>query len=382
MRTALAIALAFLALACKKPAPTAPPEPGAVTVEEATPLAEALLESLRACEPGSFGDQIDIDFLARRIAAQLALRSLERHALVSGLKEDNDLASYVCEAGDSVRLTSVEAMGTTALARYRANSDGGVNFLELHIGRTTGNAIRVYDVFDYISGELLSTKLVRVFESIQGRLRSKSFTNKLERDIDELNRLEANGDYAGARAVLARLPPKMRALRTLMVRDLHLASKLEDDEAYLAALTALEKAFPDDPSLAPVLYDAYFMRGEYDQALASVDRLAARVGQDAYLDVMRAAVEIERKRYPAAVRHARAAIAREATMEDAYWNLASAQLGAEAWDEAATTLGLLRDRFEVELTRAGMELAAEDVPGYRGFLASPAAARFFGEGSD
>jgi tetratricopeptide (TPR) repeat protein len=254
---------------------------------------------------------------------------------------------------------------------FRLIGASGVNYHEYLLDR----AGRIVDVYPHSNGEWLSQTVRRGFlpvvaQSQKGPLGTADdlYLRNLP-SILEMVRLFKEESYDRALAVFHGLPAEVKAHRTILMQRLAIALRVSEEE-YDAALTDLQAAFPDDPSLGLVLIDYHVNRGDHERALQMVDRLDRDIGGDPYLDFLRANLLFQAGRANEAKRVARRAIEAEPGLEDPYWTLVTISLHEEDYPETARLL------TEIE-TGLGLTLRnLEEIPEYRGFVRSGAYAKW------
>ena len=111
--------------------------------------------------------------------------------------------------------------------------------------------------------------------------------------------------------------------------------------------------------------DGYLIAKEYDNSLACIDRIDKSTGGDPALNVMRASVRIEQKKYDAARELCEKALAAEPDLFSAHWTVVVIALAEKKFEETAERLTEIENLFEVEFT----ELEKEPI--YAEFVKSP-----------
>ena len=159
------------------------------------------------------------------------------------------------------------------------------------------------------------------------------------------------------------LPSAVQAERAMLTKKLMITQNL-GDELYLETIEDIRKHFPDDPALDLISLDAYVLSGDYERAMAVLDRLDRRVCGDPYLNVQRAGIHLLERRYERATELARRAVSSDPHLEPGYWTLATIALDTKNWSLLVEALDGLEDNLAVELD----DLAA--MPEYREFVDS------------
>ncbi len=290
-------------------------------------------------------------------------------------RESGGLASQVSaavEQGGSYRLLRIHRVNgdPRALFRLLLPDSGGVNYYDLTFSRDASGRLRISDVHLALSGEFLSDTLRRAWLPVVAKVAGVTLQERdavYIRHLDDLQKMvaEAGQEHVTeALAIFHSLPPALQADKNILLIRLQAAHKVGDEE-YSRAIADLERLFPRDATVDLLTIDGHLLRGHFEQALASVERLEKSIGGDPYLHVLRAGIHYQAGDLPAAESAARQAIAGEPTLEDAYWQVATFSLDTKKFDTTVEMLDLLQKRFAVEL---------EDltkVPEYAEFVKSP-----------
>lgn len=330
--------LAVASLSCKEK--LAPPKVSPPTAEEAEAFAKRLEASISPCKRTEIDRAIDYDKLLARTLRGHRLGNHEREQLRRELT--NAIGGMLCTQLDTSDYTYLRTQiidgAPRPLLRVVA-PDGAFNYHQLELDKQAGE-VRAVDIYFFASGENLSETFRALTETLVGT-GSTAASNSLRR----IRQLTDNGDRAGARALLQKLPAVVRETKAAMLIDVQLTSGATADPEYLAAIDAYAKAFPNDPSLDLVILDGLFLRKAYDEALAVLARIDKRVGGDPYLDAMRAGIHGEAGQRGEALAAAKRATAREPTLEAGWWQLLTQQAAAQEHGSALATLEVLRDKF-------------------------------------
>ena len=83
--------------------------------------------------------------------------------------------------------------------------------------------------------------------------------------------------------------------------------------------------------------------------MASIDRLDQSLGGDAYLDVLRTTMYIEKGDLDAAHRSALRATTREPSLPDGQWALVNVSLAKKDFAETVRVLTHIRDELHIEI---------------------------------
>jgi hypothetical protein len=125
----------------------------------------------------------------------------------------------------------------------------------------------------------------------------------------------------------------------------------------------LIQKFPNDPAAALASIDHYFLKKEYDKALAAVVAIEKASVPDAYFGVLKANALTAAGKYDDAKKVALATIQQEPGLLPAHLGLVAVLLQQKDHPATAEQLLKMRDQF-------GLAYKFEGVPEYAAFLAS------------
>jgi tetratricopeptide (TPR) repeat protein len=341
LRVALAL-LVVASVSCKDKTPP-PRKVSPPSMEEAEAFAKKFASSASPCDPAAIDAVFDQDTLVRRAVTGHKFSSRQFEQLRREAK--SAIGKSLCqqlEHGSYTYLRTQLVDGTPRPLFRVVDDSGGFNYHQLELDKQ-GAEIRAVDLYIYVSGENMSETFGNLAKALveAGNL-------KTNMSMQKMRKLMASGEYAEARQLLQELPAELRKTKAAMLIAVELSSESTEDPAYLAAIDAYAKAFPNDPSLDIVLLDGMFLRKKYAEALAIIDRLDKRVGGDAYLEVLRANMHIEGGKQAEGIAAAKRATERERTLEAAWWQLLTAQAVAKDYAAALTTLDVLQKEFDAD----------------------------------
>lgn len=349
--------------------------------ETAKAFAQRIASSMQSGDGTVLDRAIDVDAILERTYRGLDASEAGRRDFGTGVKKTFSFGSAIAkeiESTGSYELLRVRPVQGKQRALFRLISPGGVNYHDMELAPARdGKGQRVVDVFIFLSGEWLSETLRRGFLPVMAHEKRAlgSMTSAQSAYIDSLPRITElstavrNGDHARVLAVYRALPPEVQKDRNVMMMYYQAASKAGDAE-YARALDAIKKTFPKDPALDLLLFDDYFLKKQYDGALAALERVRRALGGDAYLDFLEGNIFYARGDHAAAKVRLNRAIATEPDLVDPYWTLITISLEQRAYDETARLLERVEANAKVELQDVG------SVAEYAGFAKSKAYAQW------
>lgn len=370
------------------PAPRpAPPPPAATPAEAAlvpaTQLAQQLQDAAGAGEAARLQQAVDVDALADTVARDYPAATAARGALRTQLAAAFDWGPAVCQAvqrGGTYRLVQVRLVDGQPRALFRLATPQGLNYHDLAL-RGTGKDLRIVDIYLHAEGEWITATWRRQFvqalarrpavEGLTLHADDAVYLASLAR-LTKLQQQSQDGHYADALAIAVALPPALQATKWVLAARLHAALRLPGGQgaAATAAVTeatqAFTAAFPADPALDFMLLAAAREQGQWDAALAALDRLAPVVAQDPFLDVVRGTIALQREQTAAAHALGEQAVQALPDLPEPHLLLIAASLKLQDDDEIARQLTAAE-------RQVGMRFAGlEQQPAFAAFVKSSA----------
>lgn len=351
-----------------------------MTDEECLALFKSLKSALDAGDASKFNSHIDWVAMLNRATANLGTEQdreqIKSGALTSLTSQNafgNELVKNVKGGGsfDLLRLKNQRGR-RTALVRFLL-AGGALNYFELELVREPDRQIKIVDIYPFAAGELMSQTLRRGFIPVVART-SQTLIEKLTKgegdylkslnEILEMTKALSTDRPQDALAIYGKLPPSVQKDKTVLMVRLRAALAVNEAE-YAAAIEAIRTNFPQDPALDLIALDGYFMKKQYAEALAGIDRLDKSVGGDPYLNVLRANTYVEQGDLNKARDFAEQGVAGAPQVLATHWALVTLTLRQE--DYAATLAELKNIRRNFRLQFGDMTKVRE----YAGFCKSP-----------
>ena len=348
---------------------------GSARAETAQAFAQRVAAAAQRGDGSALDDAIDVDAMLARTYRGLGASAKARREFAQGVKQSFNFGARVAEeiAGSgSYELLRVRPVKGKQRALFRLISPSGVNYHDMELAPAAGGkGLRVVDIFVFLSGEWLSETMRRAFMLVVAHDRSDSLSPAQSAYVASLSRISEmstalrEGDHARVLAIYDTLPAAVQTDRNLMMAYYQAASRAGEAE-YARALDAIQKAFPNDPALDLLLFDDYFLKKNYDGALASIARVQRALGGDAYLDFLAGNVYYVKGDHAAARARLNRAITAERDLVEPYWTLITISLEQRQWAETARLL----ERVELD---AGVEVQdVGDVAEYARFAETKA----------
>lgn len=134
-----------------------------------------------------------------------------------------------------------------------------------------------------------------------------------------------------------------------------LASLAGNKAEYQRILGVLAHKYSDDPGVAFLLIDYYFIQRQMDKAMQCVLTIERRVGSDGATNLMKANINMTSGAYAQGVALARQAIQLEPDLKDAYFTLAMNYVGLQQYPQAIAVYRSIARRFKVKFDRQHFE---------------------------
>lgn len=351
-----------------------------ITDEESVAFCKSLRDALESGDALKFNNHIDWEVLIDRASANLGtpeVRAQMKKGAMNELVMKKPFATALTKeisGGGSMELLHLnnEQGRRSALFRTLFNNDS-LSYLNMELARRPGGQIKVVDIYQFSSGEVMSQSLRRSFIPIAAH-GSRSFLAKLTKsENDYMKNVENIITMTTAvredrpkdfMAIYHKLPPSLQKEKTVLVLRLKAAMGISDTE-YASAIEDLRKTFPHDAALDLLSIDGYIMKKQHRDALACVDRLDKSVGGDPYLDSLRAGLYLEEGEFADARKFADAAVIAASHIVGVHWMLVAVTLKQQDFDATLAALKRIYRDFGFE----AYDLSEQ--PDYAEFRKSP-----------
>lgn len=357
------------------PAHTGPP----LTDDDYRAFGRELEKAVTAGDVAAVNQLLRLPEVIERCLADFGLSADESNYLRTGLVKKFTEAGFAVEltqrvvAGGRFRARPYQADGQYRLLIRMISAHGRATYRDLILSRYPDGDIGVADIVDLATGESFTVVVRRPAYAFLGdRPGAAGRMTALDQEWARCSEAIAsfNGHlnsrrYREALDSFRRLPVALRGDKWLRARALKAAAGVGEDE-YLAELESFQKAFPGDSAADFHGIDYFTLKGRYDDALAALDRLAARIGGDPYLTSLRANTLALAGRLVEAKREAEKAVADDPTLTVGYMARALAAVKGRDHADARDWLQKLVE------TGAGVVDLAEmrKDPDYAAFVAS------------
>lgn len=351
------------------------------SMEEATELAQQIEAAMAVGDDSVMNKTVDWNLVcSRSIAGIDAPKDMQieyRTGLLKGITDKGGLPKQVAQQvlqGGSYRLMDVRQKDGEIRALFRLLlPEAGVNYHDLLLVRDNGGRARVGDIYVFLSAEDLSTTFRRFYvamlaendRSLLEKLSGK--TAELANHMDEFQAMGTRirtGQFREALDIYESLPEVLKTEKAVLILRYQAAVGVGSAET-IQAVREFKKHYPDDACIDFLSIDLHASTGDFDQALECVDQVEKSVGDDPYLNVLRASCLVAAKRYEAAKQAANAAVEAEPDLIQAYWTLVTISLETKDFEEVTRLLDRIAANFEIEF------YDLTQVPEYAEYVKSP-----------
>lgn len=318
-----------------------------ITPAEIEAWAKTVQEGLAQGDAAAFDGVFDTPGFVKTVLAKVEASPAMKKGMGEGIGGSFAMGPQLkqaIEAGGSY--VFLRAVSDPPRARFRlVLGEEGFNYHDLRMVKTNGT-LKARDIYVYTNGEWLSAGMGRLLQS-QAQTGDPKVFQANARKLQTARELLQAGDFAGAKAALAGLPPEFDTQPSVGVLRVQIAVNLSDEDL-VRATRDFEAKHPGSPALPFVLIDQFLVQERWEELFAQLDTLDEAVGGDPYLDVMRGHSQFAKGDYAKSEARFRRAAKRERTLTDAHFALIDIGLVTKNWALVVEKLTLLEAEFGVE----------------------------------
>lgn len=259
-----------------------------VTNEEAAQFSASLENAALKRRPGLLTSNIILQALTDRIAKEQGNKYISdiEKGLSKGIKNsglDNNLYAILGKTGTFEKVKQYEKQGQQRII-FRAYGDEGMNYFDMELTKLNGK-VGIADMLVYSTGENISKSLAAFASSIMAETNDKE-AEQMSVGFDAIKRLMGKGNYKQAKKEFDMLPAPVRNTRVADVLNLQISSEL-DEATYMQEIEKFERKYAGEPGVQLTLIDLYFLRKDYDKAMAAINSIDSMINKDPFLDYYR-----------------------------------------------------------------------------------------------
>ena len=346
---------------------------------------QSTIKALNNRSPVAFNRMIDTDLIIKKSLSDLQLDTKYKEAFSAGLKKGlGNIGQRFLQMMPEehwAKVIRVKQYQDHVLGLVRLDyADSGWGYLDLWLAKDSKGKVHIIDWYNYASGELYtsSVKKVVVMTSLNPTLYGKMFDYVSGRadELKVLNRYFATiqkKQYDQAYEIFKNMSVGLKKNRIFGIIAVSSANLSGNDDYYSDALANLAKYHGDDPTLAFLLIDHYFLTEDYEQAIRNLDSFQGYIDTpDAALENLKAISWMKAGKNKLAIQHASNGIRIEPELEPNYWTLFSIYTSTGKYSQAVAIGKELEKRFNYDLGPASLEKVAD----YRAFAKSAAYRRW------
>ena len=234
--------------------------------------------------------------------------------------------------------------------------EGGSNYYILIIEKNKHGNLKIVDMFSATQDKLLSELLGaagQIFSNPNPSMLGRLFGNKtivdkaLAQQFQKIGELKIAGNYQQAHQIVQGLPAKIRKEKLIMTLSMSLSMYISDEQ-YSQDLSALAEEHGDDPSLAFVLTDHYFLQEDYEKAFQVIDSFEKHYQADGQTSVLKSTYRYFQNDLPQAKQLAEKCMKLESELIDCYWLMIQINLTMQDYPSVITTLEAITNGFGIE----------------------------------
>ncbi len=276
--------------------------------------------------------------------------------------------------GATYRLLRVREKNGEVRAMFRMLMlDGSVNYHDMLLVRKENGDVRIGDVYTMLSGEDISASLWRLYNVLSAHRETLQQEDHVRGALSYSKQLDSiiamgtslrNGEPQAVVDIYHSLPETLKSDKATMILRYMAAAQLSAEEVN-AAILDFRTQHPDDICVDFLSVDLHMNNGDYDRALACLNTAKDFIGDDPYIDVVKARCHCLAGHFENARAAASRAIDAEPDLIDAYWVQVTVSLESRDFAEVTRLLNLIGERFVVEIEDL------TQIPEYAEYVKSP-----------
>lgn len=272
-----------------------------------------------------------------------------------------------------LRLCDVQGQ-TQAVSRIISN--GRVNYYGFIPKKQSDGSIKIVDIYDFSSGELISTTfqnitipfiadatntpLEKLYPSGRDTVNIGPYMNKLQ---EMVNTLRQGGDLQKGVGIFKALPASIQNDRTVLQVYTQLGKAIinssMDSSVHEDAMLRFERYHSEHPGFFLLGIEYYLLKKDMANYYSSIDSLDRTVGGDPYLDFYRATGLAKEGKVQAALSKFDSVIAKFPDTQQTYWNAFQTAMAAKQFQKSADYLTVLTTRFNLVMDLDGKSYYSE-----------------------
>jgi tetratricopeptide (TPR) repeat protein len=239
--------------------------------------------------------------------------------------------------------------GDKALVRLDFG-ENGYGYWEYRLQPDYAGNLRIVDWYDYSMGQNYTDSLRQIIvlasPSSSMLQRFFGFADEDTSQLLEAFKALSARDFNQFFKVAETLPPDIKNSRIMLLMSVQIAQQSGDMNRYQMTLRSLATHFRNDPTLAFILLDHFFLEGNYDVAIELIEKLQNHMGvEDSGILGMKANALLMAQKLDESAAAGRKAVELEPTLEAPYWSLLKAYALSEKYAEAVSVAMQIEKNF-------------------------------------
>ena len=315
---------------------------------------EKLDKTIKTRDMGEISKLIDFSPVIEQCVVGITDEAFRKGFLVGINSGTKNVLSQFADENSSYLFRGVrnDEFGACALMRL-IDANGACNYHLWRLQQNENNDVVGIDMYVFVSGESFGETMRRItllsvpkddrsfFQKLTGT--EKTLT-KSQGEMLKILEGTQKKDYALILESYAKLPAKLKKVKSIMLMRMMAAMQGDEDE-YVKALEDYKKQHPNDVSADLAGIDLYFLKKQYKEMQESIDRLEKAVGEDGHLGMLRGVGYTQEGKFDKAKQSLEKAISIEPELESPYWTLVQLGLTQKDFTLVTETLKKLVDKF-------------------------------------
>ncbi|MEP3480059.1 MAG: hypothetical protein ABJZ55_12485 [Fuerstiella sp.] len=346
----------------------------AVTKEQAEAFAQQLSTAISSGDTAAAGRLILSSRILDRVVSGLQLTGTDAAGFRRGMQSNDPLKNIVSQLANSVGqggsylLVRTAVRGGEMHAIFRLlDVNQSLNYHDFRLVMD-GGTVKADQMFVAATGESIADTLItsigptiRSQQSLSGKLTGEA-AQKLKdlKQQGELMKAVQSGNPTEALRIYEGLPSEMKDSKAVQLARVMASQGLTNDQ-YMAAMTDYANRFPNDPSVALMLFDRAVLKKDVDAVKECMVSLDQWTGGDDYLNLLAASVVSQWGAFEYAKELYTNADPAKIGTAMAHDHKLSAALRCKDNSVVLAELRILRDEFDMDFSLEGQELFADFV---------------------
>ena len=256
-----------------------------ISADEARKFAQEIEQSIEKREASYMNDVIDRDEVVKRAGLKTGKKEKDFGA---GVKQSANMGNKIIDAlskTGTYELVKVYEKEDKQHIIFRMYVDGGINYHDMELKRKKED-IKIADIYIYTTGETLSATIKGIYQQFEGLIDDSKPGDDWISSLPKIRQNINAEKYQEAYDIFMKIPETGRMSKAFRIVKVEICSGLSD-ELHQQSIDELTAAFPNEPNMQLILFDAYFLRKEYDKLMGAINAVDKMIDKDPFLDYYR-----------------------------------------------------------------------------------------------